>query len=71
MSDTFFNGKQKRCQTKALFVEFICSKVRCYLKFENNEIFTINNDNTVTSIWRKSAPDVCDTEVLKDYEILH
>ena len=22
----FFNGKQKRCQTKTLFAEFICNK---------------------------------------------
>ena len=46
--DKFFNGTQKRGQKKTFFVKFICNKLLCYFKFENNEIFTINNDNTLT-----------------------
>ena len=43
----FFYGKQKRCQTKTLFVEFICNKLRCYLKLENNKILPLTMINTL------------------------
>ena len=48
VNNRFFNGNQNSCQTKTLFVELICNKLRCCLKFENNEIFSISNDNTLT-----------------------
>ena len=41
VSDKFFIGKQKRCQTKHFSLEFMFNKFRCYLKFENNEILTM------------------------------
>ena len=40
-------GNKKYYQTRTLFVEFICNKLRWYLKFEDNEIFFINNDSTL------------------------
>ena len=41
LSDKFFIGKQKCCQTKPFSVEFMSNKFCCYLKFENNEILTM------------------------------
>ena len=35
-----------------------------------NEIFTINNDSTLTLLWHMCGPAVCAREVLKDYEVL-
>ena len=39
-------GNKNLVRQKTFFVEFISNKLRCYLKFENNEIFTINNEHT-------------------------
>ena len=41
VSDKFFIGKQKRCQTEPFSLEFMLNKFRCYLKFENDEILTM------------------------------
>ena len=35
-----------------------------------NEIFTINNDSTLTLLWNMCGPAVSAREVLKDYEVL-
>ena len=36
----------------------------------SNEIFTINNDSTLTPLWHMFGPAVCPREVLKNYEVL-
>ena len=35
-----------------------------------NEIFTMNNDSTLTLLWHMCGPAVCARELLKGYEVL-
>ena len=52
--------RQKLCSMKLYAISYAVTK------FENNEIFTINSDSTLTLLWHICGPAVCAREVLKD-----
>ena len=63
----------KNLARQKLFSMNLYAKSYAIAKFDysySNEIFTINDDSTLTPLWHMCDPAVCAREVLKDYKVL-